>query len=257
MRRGEWGEAWAAFLRLSPLKRSLYSTSGALAVGAVLLAGRCLWARHDLDHPPSGGASSSQHATKAALKKEEAAAVTMEATAASKEEEAAAATTEAAAAGGGGGGGSGGGGGGADGGGGGGGGAGGGGGGVVRARAVVVATGASTRWLGLPGEEALRGRHLHSCARCDGPLYAGGEGEADGHVGGEHEEERVQRADRYGGGGGGEGAGEVRPSEHSSEAGEDEGTMPCKVLIQYNLILVGEPAGTMGLRWGTINRDNA
>jgi len=45
--------------------------------------------------------------------------------------------------------------------------------GAVRTRAVVVATGARARWLGLAGEERLRGAHLHTCARCDGPLYAG------------------------------------------------------------------------------------
>ena len=46
-------------------------------------------------------------------------------------------------------------------------------GGSMAARAVVVGTGASARWLGLPGEDRLRGRHLHTCARCDGPLYRG------------------------------------------------------------------------------------
>ena len=43
----------------------------------------------------------------------------------------------------------------------------------VSARAVVVATGASARWLDLDGEKRLRGRYLHTCARCDGPLYSG------------------------------------------------------------------------------------
>ena len=33
-------------------------------------------------------------------------------------------------------------------------------------------TGGRARWLELEGEDRLRGRHLHTCARCDGPLYA-------------------------------------------------------------------------------------
>ena len=37
----------------------------------------------------------------------------------------------------------------------------------VTVGAVVVASGASARWLHLDGEEQLRGRHLHTCARCD------------------------------------------------------------------------------------------
>ena len=39
------------------------------------------------------------------------------------------------------------------------------------ARAVVVATGASARRLGLPGEPELIGRGLTTCATCDGPFY--------------------------------------------------------------------------------------
>jgi len=35
----EWTQAWQAFLRLPPLKGAFYATSGALAVGCVLLAG--------------------------------------------------------------------------------------------------------------------------------------------------------------------------------------------------------------------------
>lgn len=43
--------------------------------------------------------------------------------------------------------------------------------GVVKARAVVLATGASPRKLGLPGEEALTGQGVAYCATCDGMYY--------------------------------------------------------------------------------------
>ena len=46
-------------------------------------------------------------------------------------------------------------------------------GGEVTVGAVVVATGLSDGRLGLPGEEALVGRGLSTCAGCDGPLYRG------------------------------------------------------------------------------------
>lgn len=39
------------------------------------------------------------------------------------------------------------------------------------ARAVVIATGASPRKLGLPEEESLIGRGVNYCAHCDGPFY--------------------------------------------------------------------------------------
>jgi thioredoxin reductase (NADPH) len=42
------------------------------------------------------------------------------------------------------------------------------------ARAVVVATGARLKTLGVPGEERLTGRGVSHCATCDGPLYRGG-----------------------------------------------------------------------------------
>lgn len=42
---------------------------------------------------------------------------------------------------------------------------------VLQAKAVIVATGASPRHLGLPNEKHLIGRGLTSCATCDGAFY--------------------------------------------------------------------------------------
>ena len=39
------------------------------------------------------------------------------------------------------------------------------------ARSLIVATGADSRWLGVPGEYKFRGRGISSCATCDGFLY--------------------------------------------------------------------------------------
>jgi thioredoxin reductase (NADPH) len=38
-------------------------------------------------------------------------------------------------------------------------------------KSLIIATGASTRWLGVPGEEKLRGRGISSCAPCDAPFF--------------------------------------------------------------------------------------
>lgn len=43
------------------------------------------------------------------------------------------------------------------------------------AKTVIIATGADTRWLGIPGEDKLRGRGVSSCAPCDAPFFKGKE----------------------------------------------------------------------------------
>lgn len=44
---------------------------------------------------------------------------------------------------------------------------------TVNARSVILATGALTKWLGVPGEDTLRGRGVSSCAPCDAPFFKG------------------------------------------------------------------------------------
>lgn len=39
------------------------------------------------------------------------------------------------------------------------------------AKCVIVATGANSRWLEIPGEERLRGRGISTCATCDGAFF--------------------------------------------------------------------------------------
>jgi thioredoxin reductase (NADPH) len=41
----------------------------------------------------------------------------------------------------------------------------------LRARSVIVATGANARWLGLPGEKHFQGRGVSACATCDGAFF--------------------------------------------------------------------------------------
>lgn len=42
---------------------------------------------------------------------------------------------------------------------------------TVSTRTLIVASGASARWLGLPNEQALIGRGVSSCATCDGAFF--------------------------------------------------------------------------------------
>lgn len=42
---------------------------------------------------------------------------------------------------------------------------------VFKAKSIIIATGAQTAWLNVPGEDKFRGRGVSSCAPCDAPFF--------------------------------------------------------------------------------------